>query len=60
MAGQLIQALEIRKGWIVMCCLSSGLAIAILPFLVLYLGGPLRCLQSKEPALEEEVARPAE
>ncbi|KAL8286762.1 hypothetical protein RQP46_004290 [Phenoliferia psychrophenolica] len=48
MAGQLIEGLEIRKGWIVMCCLSSGLSVLILPVLVLYLGGPLKWRARKE------------
>ena len=56
MAGQLIQGLEIRNGWIVMCCLSSLLSIFVLPSVVLYLGGPLKSRRRKEP---DEPARSA-
>ncbi|KAM0748071.1 MFS general substrate transporter [Meredithblackwellia eburnea MCA 4105] len=45
--GQLIGALEIRKGWIALCVLSSGLATAILPALVLFLGGDLQWRRKK-------------
>ena len=48
MAGQLIQGLEIRNGWIVMCCLSSLFSIFVLPAVALYLGGPLKSRQRME------------
>lgn len=50
--GQLIEALGIRKGWIALCALTSGLSIALLPAVVLYLGGDLKRNRQKK-TLEE-------
>jgi hypothetical protein len=42
MTGQIIEALEIRKGWVTMCILCSGLSALLLPLVVVYMGGPFR------------------
>ncbi|KAK4704865.1 hypothetical protein P7C70_g1339, partial [Phenoliferia sp. Uapishka_3] len=54
-AGNLIEGLGIRKGWIVMCCLSSGLAIMCWPLVVLHLGGPLKGRQNRVESDVEEI-----
>ncbi|KAI5475475.1 MFS multidrug transporter [Pseudohyphozyma bogoriensis] len=52
-AGQVINALEIRRGWILLCALSSGLSAVLLPPAIVWLGGPLKRGKKDEVTTEE-------
>lgn len=42
MGGQIIEGTSIRKGWVILSSLSSGLALLLLPPVALFVGGPLQ------------------
>lgn len=54
-AGQLIQTLQIRRGWVAICIISSGLSILLTPAVIFFVGGPLR--SGKKVELEESVQK---
>lgn len=39
MAGQIINAVKIRRGWLIMTLLCVGLSVALLPSCYIYIGG---------------------
>ncbi|KAK4704320.1 hypothetical protein P7C70_g1898, partial [Phenoliferia sp. Uapishka_3] len=41
-AGEMMQQLGVRRGWVVLCAMSAVIAALFLPFAIFFLGGPLR------------------
>lgn len=41
MAGQIVNAVKIRRGWLIMNLICAALSVALLPFCYMYIGGPV-------------------
>jgi len=39
MAGQIVNAVKIRRGWLIMILICTALSAALIPFCYLYIGG---------------------
>lgn len=53
-AGQIIEAIGVTKGWIATCIIASGLTLTLTPMVLLYVGGPLKRFKKPEAVVEEK------
>lgn len=53
--GQFIDRLEIEKGWVALCIMFSSVAFILVPFIVIYVGGPIKRRNGEKDVLSIEV-----
>ncbi|BGP24065.1 hypothetical protein JCM10295v2_002966 [Rhodotorula toruloides] len=53
-AGQILSGLGVRKGWVALTVLSSGLSAVFVPPVLAFVGGPLRLGRGKKDAQGKE------